>query len=267
MRYYLTLFVLYICNTLIYGQGISISPSRIFFTGEPGQTVSQVITFSNTSNAELYFVANLKDWDRDSIGVKKYYSPGQKQQSNAAWLTLSENTVRLAPGETKSVNLAMTIPKDPAPQQLSNTMLFFTQVKEQKAAVQNGLNMNVLIEVGIQVYHTPSGLNPGDLEFLAFEDRHIIPSQTGQSVRRVDVHVKNTGQINKDAYVRFELTNTETGEEIPIKAVAIAMLPSSEQWVQIDLPEKLAAGRYLAVAILDAGSQYDLKIAEKEITY
>jgi hypothetical protein len=28
-----------------------------FFTGEPGQTVSQVITFSNTSNAELNFVA------------------------------------------------------------------------------------------------------------------------------------------------------------------------------------------------------------------
>ncbi len=83
----------------------------------------------------------------------------------------------------------------------------------------------------------------------------------------MDIHVKNTGQINKDAYVRFELTNTETGEEIPIKAVAIAMLPSSDQWVQIDLPEKLAAGRYLAVAILDAGSQYDLKIAEKEITY
>jgi hypothetical protein len=83
----------------------------------------------------------------------------------------------------------------------------------------------------------------------------------------MDVHVKNTGQINKDAYVRFELTNTETGEEIPIKAVAIAMLPSSDQWVQIDLPEKLAAGHYLAVAILDAGSQYDLKIAEKEITY
>jgi len=254
VRYYLTLFVLYICNTLIYGQGISISPSRIFFTGEPGQTVSQVITFSNTSNTELSFVANLKDWDRDSIGVKKYYSPGHKEQSNAAWLTLSENTVRLAPGETKSVNLSMTIPKDPVPQRLSNTMLFFTQV-------------NVLIEVGIQIYHTPSGLNPGDLEFLAFEDRHIIPNQTGQSVRRMDVHVKNTGQINKDAYVRFELTNTETGEEIPIKAVAIAMLPKSDQWVQIDLPEKLAAGHYLAVAILDAGSQYDLKIAEKEITY
>jgi hypothetical protein len=81
-----------------------------------------VITFSNTSNAELNFVANKKDWDRDSMG--KYYSPGQKQQSNAAWLTLSENTVRLAPGETKSVNLSAVIPKNPAPQQLSNTMLF-----------------------------------------------------------------------------------------------------------------------------------------------
>jgi len=267
VKYYFTLFVICICNTLIYGQGISISPSRIFFTGDPGQTVSQTITFSNTSNTELYFVANLKDWDRDSVGVKKYYSEGQKPQSNAAWLTLSENTVRLAAGETKSVNLSMTIPKNPASRQLTNTMLFFTQVKEQKAALQNGLHMNVLIEVGIQIYHTPSGLNPGDLEFLAFEDRHVTPNKTGLPVRRMDIHVKNTGQINKDAYVRFELTNTETGEEIPVKTVAIAMLPHSDQWVQIDLPEKLVAGNYLAVAILDAGNQYDLKIAEKEITY
>lgn len=80
------------------------------------------------------------------------------------------------------------------------------------------------------------------------------------------VKVKNTGQINKDAYVRFELTNIETGEEIPVKSIAVAMLPEAEQWIQLDLPATLK-GRYLAVAILDAGAQYDLKIAEKEITY
>jgi hypothetical protein len=66
-----------------------------------------------------------------------------------------KNTVRLAPGETKSVNLSMTIPKNPAPQQLSNTMLFYTSERT-KSRTRNGLNMNVLIEVGIQVYHTPS---------------------------------------------------------------------------------------------------------------
>ncbi len=267
VRYSLAVFVILICNTLVHGQGISISPSRIFFTGEAGQTVSQAITFSNTSTGALSFVANLKDWDRDSLGSKRYYATGANTGSNSSWLTLSENAVQLAPGETKVVNLSMTIPDHPATKQQRHSMLFFTQVKEQKAAQTNGFHMNVLIEVGIQVYYTPTGLKPGDLEFLAFEDKGAATVQEGKVVRRMEVKVKNTGQINKDAYVRFELTNTETGEEIPIDAVAIAMLPDAEQWVRVDLPGKLAPGRYLAVAILDAGSQYDLKIAEKEITY
>lgn len=264
---YLAVFIILICDTLVHGQGISISPSRIFFTGEAGQTVSQPITFSNTSTGTLSFVANLKDWDRDSLGSKRYYATGNNTGSNASWLTLSENTVQLAPGETKVVNLSMTIPDNMATKRQRHSMLFFTQVKEQKAAQANGLHMNVLIEVGIQVYHTPTGLKSGDLEFLAFEDKGAVTVQQGQAARRMEVKVKNTGQINKDAYVRFELTNIATGEETSVDALPIAMLPDSEQWVRVNLPHKLAPGRYLAVAILDAGSQYDLKIAEKEIIY
>lgn len=265
MKFYLTLVFLYL-NTLTYAQGISVSPSRIFFKGEAGQTVSQTISFSNTSTSEFYFVANIKDWDRDSVGVKKYYPIGQRKQSNASWLLLSENAVRLAPGETKNVNLNMTIPHDGTSLVLTNSMLFFTQVKEQKGELQKGVNMNVLLEMGIQIYHVPTGLSTGDLEFLAFEDKGLITPEGGNSVRKMLVKVKNTGQINKDAYVRFELTNIETGEEVPVKSIAIAMLPEAEQWIQLDLPATLK-GRYLAVAILDAGTQYDLKIAEKEITY
>lgn len=208
----------------------------------------------------------MKDWDRDSLGVKKYFPAGHRTQSNASWLLLSDNSVRLAPGETKNVNLNMTIPKDASSLVLTNSMLFFTQVKEQKGDLQKGVNMNVLLEMGIQVYHVPNGLAIGDLEFLAFEDKGMVTDEAGKSVRKMLVKVKNTGQINKDAYVRFELTNIETGEEIPVKSIAIAMLPEAEQWIQLDLPATLK-GRYLAVAILDAGTQYDLKIAEKEITY
>ncbi|QRY58239.1 fimbrial biogenesis chaperone [Sphingobacterium siyangense] len=267
MKYYLVLFLIYVVNTLAFGQGISVSPSRIFFKGEAGQTVSQAITFSNTSASALNFVASLKDWDRDSLGNKVYYPPGRQSASNATWLSLSESTIHLNPGETKRINLSIAIPNDPKSKQLTNSMLFFTQVKEQQGAIATGLNVNVVVEIGIQVYHLPAGLAGGELEFLAFEDKGFIDLGIEQRVRRMQVKVKNTGKINKDAYVRFELTNTETGEETPVKAVAMAMLPNAEQWIKIDLPGKLVTGHYLAIAILDAGSQYDLKIAEKEITY
>ncbi|MEN5086467.1 hypothetical protein ABE426_08350 [Sphingobacterium faecium] len=265
MKFYLSLILVYL-NTLAFAQGISVSPSRIFFKGEVGQTVSQTISFSNASASTFYFVASIKDWDRDSLGIKQYFPVDQRKQSNGSWLALSDNSIRLAPGETKSVNLSMTIPKENKSLALTNSMLFFTQVKEQKADVPQGVNMNILLEFGIQVYHVPVGLPVGDLLFLAFEDKGIVSKEADQQVRKMMVKVKNTGQINKDAYVRFELTNIETGEEIPVKSIAVAMLPDAEQWIQLDLPATLK-GRYLAVAILDAGAQYDLKIAEKEITY
>lgn len=265
IRYFIVV-LLSICGTLTFGQGIAVSPSRIFFDGAPGQTVSQYIMFRNTSSSEFSFVARMQDWDRDSLGVKVYYEPDNKSSSNLSWLKLSENAVQLAPGESKRVNLTMKIPSDPAPQEQTHSMVFFTQTKTQKERAKPGLNVNVLLEIGVQVYHTPVGLSAGDLEFIAFEDRGLLKVNE-KKVRQMDVKIKNAGQINKDAYVRFELTNIQTGEEISIKSIAVAMMPQAQQWVRFSLPENLPSGRYLAVAILDAGSQYDLKVAEKEITY
>ncbi|MEJ2902789.1 hypothetical protein [Pedobacter panaciterrae] len=250
-----------------HGQGLSVSPSRILFKGEPGETVTQAITFVNNSKNEFNFTSGIKDWDRDSTGTKRYFPVGQIKDSNGKWIQLSAGSFGLKPGETKEVNLSLVIPKNDTSKRLTHSMVFFTQVKEQmkKKPNQAEVGVNVLIEVGVQVYHMPVGLPAGDLEFLAFVDKGISGnSKTG--IRKMAVKVKNSGQINKDAYVRFELTNKDTGEEIPIKSIAIAMLPGAEQWVNLDLPANLK-GNYLAVAILDAGSQYDLKVAEKEVTY
>lgn len=266
-----------VCSTLLlvilemrgasYAQGISVSPSRIFFKGLPGQTVTEFVTFTNNSSIAFNFTASIKDWERDSLGQKRYFAPGSLNLSNSGWIKLSESTVNLSPRETKKVMIALTIPKDTPIQKLTNSMVFFTQMKEQQQRMedQKQVGINVLLEVGIQVYNIPQGLSGGDLEFLAFEDRGKIALKD-DTARQMAIKVKNVGEVNKDAYIRFELTNMVTGEEIPIESTAIAMLPDAEQWVYVKLPSELK-GRYLAVAILDAGRQYELRVAEKEITY
>jgi len=261
----------FILTTIInptFAQRISIAPSRLFFSGEAGQTVSMSITFTNTSSQDIFFVSSVKDWDRDSTGNKRYYPMGTLKDSNAQWLTLSEGTLHLPPMETKKVAVHLTIPPlAKEEQKLTHSMLFFTQMKEQKQRQfkRGSLGINVVMEVGIQIYHVPSGLKRGDLTFLAFEDRGYALNKA-DSVRHMALKVRNTGAINKDAVVRLELTNMATGKEVPLDPVPIAMLPEAEQWVALSLPGKLH-GRFLVVAILDAGSQYDLKVAEKEITY
>jgi hypothetical protein len=246
------------------GQGLSVAPSRIFFKGKPGQTVTESITFTNNSNKPFTFTSVIKDWERDSLGTKVYHPVGKLKASNGNWLSLSESTIVLNPGQTRQVALNMQIAEDA--KSLTQSMVFFTQANEQKKVdAQVKIGLNVLLEVGVQVYHVPEGLLPGTLEFLAFEDRGIKKKDT-TLVRAMSIKVKNNGQLNKDAYVRFELTNIETGEEITIQPIAIAMLPNAVQSINLELPGNLK-GRYLAVSILDAGSQYSLKVAEKEITY
>lgn len=268
VRYGVILSYIFILSTIwggeAVGQGLSVAPSRIFFKGKPGQTVTESITFTNNSDKPFTFTSVIKDWERDSLGTKVYHPVGKLKESNGNWLSLSESTIILQPGQTKQVALNMQITKDATA--LTHSMVFFTQANEQKKIdTQVKIGLNVLLEVGVQVYHVPDGLLPGTLEFLAFEDRGIKKKDTAL-VRAMSIKVKNNGQLNKDAYVRFELTNIETGEEIIIKPIAIAMLPYAVQSIHLELPGNLK-GRFLAVSILDAGSQYSLKVAEKEITY
>jgi len=255
----------FILPSAVKGQGFSISPSRVFFTGNPGETVTHDLTFANTSSKRLSFVTKMQDWERDSLGNKVYYESNTRPGSNAKWLSIPGNEISIEPGETKQVVLTMVIPQDAG--KLSHSMIFFTQRQEQQPvkAAKASIGINIIMEVGIQVYYTPKGLNAGDLEFKAFEDRGIVET-AGIKNRRVAIKIHNNGELNKDAWVRLELTNKETGEEVKIEPATIAMLPNATQWISINLPAKLK-GKYLAIAMLDAGSFYDLKVAEKELIY
>ncbi|KIO78646.1 hypothetical protein TH53_02575 [Pedobacter lusitanus] len=96
---------------------------EFFFSGNPGETVSQTVTFGNTSKTTLSFITRIQDWDRDSVGTKIYYDSNTKPLSNAKWITLSSNAVSVQPGENKQVIVSLTIPPDA--KQLTHSMLFF----------------------------------------------------------------------------------------------------------------------------------------------
>jgi len=248
-------------------QTISVAPSRVFLTGNPGETVTQAISFYNTSADSISFIARIDDWERDSTGVKKYYPGGTLPGSNAGNLLLSANAISVPPHSTREVIVSLAIPAVQVKARQTHSMVFFKQVKKQKDGLQpkGSIGLNILLEVGVQIYYTPYGLPPGDINIAAFDDVGLI-IKGNDTLRKVALKIQNTGDINKDANIRFELTNKGTGAEIKIDPVAVAMLPGATQWVYAYLPGNLQ-GTYVALAIIDAGPSYDLKIAQKEISY
>lgn len=250
---------------VVCAQALSFSPTRIFFKGNPGETVTENVTVVNSGTDVYEFVTRLQDWKRDSLGTKVYFPMGTLPNSNGKTISLSSTNFSLAAGEKKSFTISMRIPESQNNSVSTNSMLFFTQAnpKESGKSDAMGIGIRLSIELGVQLFYTPAEARPGEMKFLAFEYDTTINEQ--YKTGRLAVKFENTGDLNKDGFVRFELTNKQTGEEIKLQPIPIAIMPHNYQWVYGALTAGLSTGDYLAVAILDTGGNNDLKVAEKDI--
>jgi P pilus assembly chaperone PapD len=247
--------------------GISASPAKLYFSGAEGQRVTETIDLFNPGNEKIVFRTSLKDWVRDSLGTKIYYEKSQLPSSNASWVSVSPPLVELAPGEHKQVAVTLAVPQGDVQSAVTNSMLFFTQVTPQRSArvAADGKQtaLNIQLEVGVHIYHSPAGLSARNIEISDFKDAGKIQSGN-EVVNRLQLVLKNDGDLAADALLNFEVTENSTGSELRYPAKAISMLPGASQIVYLDLPAKLK-GRVLAVALLEINDQSGLKVAEKNI--
>jgi hypothetical protein len=265
IRFLLALLAASSLNQVVTAQEVSFSPSRVFFKGNPGETVTETVSINNAGTETFEFIASVQDWKRDTLGMKIFSPGGTLLHSNASAIKLPLTSMQVLPGEKKNFTISMLIPPAEKRDSLaSNSMLFLTQTNAQKARVDagSGIGIRVHYEFGIQVFYTPNGAKTGEMNFLEFQSQEVLVDK--KKTTRLAVKFENTGEIHKDGQLRFELTNKETGEEIKLPPVPMAITPKSFQWAYCPLPAQLAKGSYLAVAILNNGENIHIKVAEKE---
>lgn len=265
MRKFIHLFIFFILtgSSSILAQSISMSPTRLFFTGNPGEKVSQTVTLQNSSDKEYVFNLNYKDWAREEDGNKVYLEAGSSKTSNAAWVSTLENAVTVPARSTKEIVVTMQIPAN-APKSVTNSMLFFTQLPQQadQARIQNGIGIITLFEVGLHIFYTPPGNQTKSLDITNISE---VNSENAVS-KKVAVSIHNDGNTINDATVEFELTNTDSGKEIKLPAISISMLPDTNQVVQFSLPENIS-GNFLGVVIIKMAGSNDLRVGEKNFKF
>lgn len=261
---YLFVFLFLTGSSSILAQSISMSPTRLFFTGNPGEKVTQTVTLQNSSDKDYVFNLNYKDWVREEDGNKVYLEAGSSKTSNASWVSTLENTVTVPARSTKEIIVTMKIPANASKSAVTNSMLFFTQLPQQadQARAQNGIGVITLFEVGLHIFYTPPGNNVKSLDITNISEA----SNENSANRKVAVSIHNDGNTINDATVEFELTNTDNGKEIKLPAISISMLPVTNQTVQFSLPENIS-GNFLGVAIIKMAGSNDLRVGEKNFTF
>ena len=266
MRKFFYLFIFFILtgSSSILAQSISMSPTRLFFTGNPGEKVTQTVTLQNSSDKDYVFNLNYKDWVREEDGNKVYLDAGSSKTSNAAWVSTLENAVTIPAKSTKEIVVTMQIPANASKSDVTNSMLFFTQLPQQadQARIQNGIGIITLFEVGLHIFYTPPGNHLKSLDITNISE----VSNEKATNRKVSVSILNDGNTINDATVEFELTNTDTGKEIKLPAISISMLPKTNQVVQFSLPENIS-GNFLGVAIIKMAGSNDLRVGEKNFKF
>lgn len=265
MRKFIYIFIFFILtgSSSILAQSISMSPTRLFFTGNPGEKVTKTVTLQNSSEKDYVFNLNYKDWVREEDGNKVYLEAGSSKTSNAAWVSTLENSVTVPARSTKEIVVTMQIPVN-ASKSVTNSMLFFTQLPQQadQARIQNGIGIITLFEVGLHIFYTPPGNQTKSLDITNISE----VNNENAANKKIAVSIHNDGNTINDATVEFELTNTESGKEIKLPAISISMLPNTDQTVQFSLPENIS-GNFLGVAIIKMAGSNDLRVGEKNFKF
>lgn len=240
------------------------SPTRLFFSGNPGETVNQTVILSNSSSTDYVFNINVKDWKREENGNKVYFDPNTIPHSNASWVSTVASSVNLPPKTEMEIVVTLKIPSDASTSEVTNSMLFFTQIGKQQdiAEQQKGIGIIALFEFGLHIYYTPINNITRSLDIISISET----IDTTTNMRNVAIGIENDGNVVNDATVELELTNTSSGEEIKLDPINISMIPGAIQVVDFQLPQELS-GTFLGVSIIKMAGTNDLRVGEKTFEF
>lgn len=242
--------------------GVSVSPPRVYFESDPGNSNTQKVTVTNVSTKNsLDFAVSLGDWEYDNKGENLMYTANTLPTSCASWVTIKkeDNYFTLAPGERRDIDITITAPnkltnKPP----VSTAVLYVSQMNPVDDVDSKGAHIKVSIRSGIKLFHKlPSAKNKKlEIENLVYN----------KSQNTLDLFFENQGDVWTDGKVYTDLVNTQNGKKTTLEAVVFYTMPGNKREMNIALPPSLERGKYTASVMLDYGDN-NLEMGELNFTY
>jgi P pilus assembly chaperone PapD len=101
------------------GDGIALAPARFELEMKPGSETTVVVNLdyhTSKPNAQPYrLVASLNDWDINQKGELGFHKAGTLPNSASPWIIYSPAESTVQPGQTHSIRVTVSVPKDAAP--------------------------------------------------------------------------------------------------------------------------------------------------------
>lgn len=241
--------------------GISVSPPRLYYSLNPGETGSQKVLVSNISSEHVMSLSiTFGDWMYDEFGNNLMLPPDSLDFSCASWLNIGEGTyITLNPGENREIELSMTVPSGDNKSPVNTAMVYVTQMNAVDGVDADGAAIKVNVRQGIKIYHNESSASNKKIEIVGLsfnvENNGLL------------LGFNSSGDIWANGTVNTSLFNQSTGEENALEETIFYTLPGDKRTMFLPFGKVLDKGDYIATIIIDYGDDSALEAAELQFSY
>lgn len=240
--------------------GISVTPPRVYFEINPGESRREQITVTNVSKSHrLDLAISLNDWLYSREGDNIIVQADTLPTSSAAWISFEgDSYFSLAPGERKDIGVVVNRPTSASTEDVYTTMLFVTQLNPIDDIDSKGAQIKVAIRSGIKLFVRSN--RPRNVML------NIHNGYYDTEHKRLGIEFINEGNVWANGDIKTELLNNRTGEIRRLENTVFYTMPKDDRLQFIPLPENLPIGSYTATVILDAGNN-TIEAAEIEFEH
>ncbi|MCF8370931.1 MAG: DUF916 domain-containing protein [Bacteroidales bacterium] len=247
----------------LFAQQFEVSPSKLRYMVEPGQSGTQRLSVINKSDVKKSYILELRDWTVDEKGEITYVESNPKR-SCVDWVNISPAFFDLGPNESIKVAININVPDSGINTKWA--MLVVREAVEQTSAVvaDKSIKSGIVISPNIAIYILQSPASNTSLKGGISNLKEYFSSDEDSS-RSVCAQVQNMGDQILDCKVYLTIMDLQTAEETKVEPVSFLVLPGVKHEVILELPKGLAAGSYSVAAILDYGNDSELEGVQMDI--
>lgn len=238
---------------------IGISALSVDVSLPPGGSFTGAFEVINSSEQPREFTVELKDYERNIEGGLVLLNPETHPRSLAQFLSFTPAQFSLAPKQKQQITFKIEIPAtERGPHWAALAVTSPAPSSGTQPPPPAGQQPSIPVSIGtaeqfiVKIRHTDptNAVNRGRILSV----QALLPER--DKPLRIVVEYENTGTTYQMAKVQLRIVNA-TGEIVVQKrAEDMAMLPGGKQRLVIPVPEKLPAGTYLALVIIDFGGDF-----------
>jgi len=216
----------------------------------PEATGKHAVSFNvtNTGGDVVQATIYLQDWSRAADGQQAFVTSGTLPHSCGRFLEVFPLSLRLTPGATQAVRVALT-----GADTLTAACWSIVFVESSNPAPPRaGRQIRYVARIGVKVYVVPPGLaKDGDVQDVTVE-RHRPDSAGDTTGRDFVVTFQNTGGQPLWPHGTIEVRRPDNSVAATVDVVEFAVLPGDSRRLRVRVPA-LPPGPYVALALIDYG--------------